>query len=124
MTTRPILAVFVLAAAHAAAQQTKPMRPEDTEVWQLVPKVIAPGKSDRDPPSDAVVLFGGGNLGSLLLDVRIVDFGQEQEDDGDDCGRDEQQRRTQPGAVARAAAGHGLLKPSAVSTFLPAADRT
>src|SRR6185436_1091775 len=62
MTSRPILASLLFAATHAAAQQTRPMRPEDTEVWQPVPKVIAPGKTDGEPPSDAVVLFGGANL--------------------------------------------------------------
>src|SRR3954470_12027047 len=63
MTSRPILAVLVLAATQAVAQTSaKPMRPEDTEVWQPIPKVVAPGKTDRDAPSDAVVLFGGANL--------------------------------------------------------------
>lgn len=61
---RSILAVLVVTASTAAAQQspTRPMRPEDTEVWQPVPKVVAPGRSDRDPPSDALILFGGANL--------------------------------------------------------------
>ena len=64
MTARPFLAVLVLAATQAAAQQTtsRPMRPEDTEVWQPVPKVVTPGRTDRDAPSDAIVLFGGANL--------------------------------------------------------------
>ncbi len=62
MASRSILALLVLMAAHAAAQQTRPMRPEDTEVWQPVPRVIAPGRTDRDAPSDAIVLFGGANL--------------------------------------------------------------
>jgi hypothetical protein len=64
MASRPILAVFLLAASQVAAQQTttKPMRPEDTEVWTPAPKVIIPGKTDRDAPSDAVVLFNGTNL--------------------------------------------------------------
>jgi hypothetical protein len=56
--------VLLLAVAPAMAQQTtqKPMRPEDTEVWQPVPRVVAPGNADRDAPSDAVLLFGGSNL--------------------------------------------------------------
>lgn len=37
-------------------------RPEDTEVWAPVPKVVTPGASDSAPPSDAIVLFGGKNL--------------------------------------------------------------
>ena len=64
MASRPILAVLLLAASQVTAQQTttRPMRPEDTEVWTPVPKVIVPGKTDRDAPSDAVVLFNGVNL--------------------------------------------------------------
>jgi hypothetical protein len=64
MTSRPIIAVLLLAASTASAQQvtSRPMRPEDTEIWQPVPRVITPGTSDRDAPSDAIVLFGGSNL--------------------------------------------------------------
>ena len=64
MAARPFLAVFLCIATHAGAQQnpTRPMRPEDTEVWQPVPRVVAPGRTDRDAPSDAIVLFGGANL--------------------------------------------------------------
>ena len=36
-------------------------RPEDTEVWQPVPPVVAPGATDSAPPSDAIVLFDGQN---------------------------------------------------------------
>ena len=69
MTSRPVLAVLaLLAASQLPAQQTtsRPMRPEDTEVWQPVPKVVAPGRTDRDPPADAIVLFGGANLDEWL----------------------------------------------------------
>src|ERR1044071_1965304 len=64
MASRSFLAALALAATPLAAQQTssRPMRPEDTEIWQPVPKVVAPGKTDRDAPADAVVLFGGANL--------------------------------------------------------------
>src|ERR1043165_2392985 len=61
-TSRPILAVLRVSSQAAAQQIGKSLRPEDTEVWQPVPKVIAPGKTDRDAPSDAIVLFGGANL--------------------------------------------------------------
>jgi len=66
MSTRPVVAVLLLIASYAAAQQQKPMRPEDTEVWQPVPKVIVPGRTDRDPPSDAIVLFDGSGLGAWV----------------------------------------------------------
>ncbi|TWI90996.1 3-keto-disaccharide hydrolase [Chitinophaga japonensis] len=45
--------------ATAAFAQTKP---EDTEVWSPVPKVVTPGKAFADAPSDAVLLFDGKNL--------------------------------------------------------------
>ena len=59
------LAVFVPAQKLAAQVQqttsTKP-RPEDTEVWEPVPKVVTPGVTNTAPPSDAIVLFDGKNL--------------------------------------------------------------
>lgn len=53
--------MVVLAANLYAQEQTKP-KPEDTEVWQPVPKVVTPGSDRTAPPSDAVVLFNGKNL--------------------------------------------------------------
>lgn len=36
-------------------------RPEDTEVWSPVPRVVTPGAAPGAPPSDATVLFDGRN---------------------------------------------------------------
>lgn len=36
--------------------------PKLSEVWQPEPKVITPGKSSQDAPSDAIVLFDGKDL--------------------------------------------------------------
>jgi hypothetical protein len=36
--------------------------PKATEQWEPVPRVVAPGKQDGAPPSDAVVLFDGHDL--------------------------------------------------------------
>jgi hypothetical protein len=57
----PILlsALLIGAASMANAQQAKP---EDTEIWQPVPKVVTPGASCGDAPSDAIILFDGKNL--------------------------------------------------------------
>ena len=43
----------------AFAQEAKP---EDTEIWEPIPKVVTPGATFRDAPSDDIVLFNGKNL--------------------------------------------------------------
>ena len=60
----PVVASGVLMFASVAvfAQQTTSPRPEDTEVWKPVPRVVTPGPTDAAPPSDAIVLFDGANL--------------------------------------------------------------
>lgn len=49
---------------HLFGQQQKPdmSKPQATEVWEPVPKVVAPGATDSAPPSDAIVLFDGSNI--------------------------------------------------------------
>jgi hypothetical protein len=39
-----------------------PMKPEMTEWYQPVPKVVTPGKENSAPPSDAIILFDGKDL--------------------------------------------------------------
>jgi hypothetical protein len=58
----PALLCAALLAAPVLASAQKPMKPEATEIWSPVPKVVTPGRSDADPPSDAIVLFGGRDL--------------------------------------------------------------
>lgn len=36
--------------------------PKKTEVWEPVPKVVTPGATPSDAPSDAIILFDGKNL--------------------------------------------------------------
>ncbi len=57
----PILLTALLAgtAFMANAQQAKP---EDTEIWDPIPKVVTPAANPGGAPSDAVVLFDGSNL--------------------------------------------------------------
>ncbi len=59
-----IAALMLAFAPTLVAQSTTPAasRPEDTEVWKPVPKVVTPGVRDGAAPSDAVVLFDGKNL--------------------------------------------------------------
>jgi hypothetical protein len=52
-------AALSVIGTSVSAQQP---RPQDTEVWSPVPKIVTPGRADRDPPSDAVVLFDGRSL--------------------------------------------------------------
>jgi Domain of Unknown Function (DUF1080) len=54
-----IVACYPLFAQQESASKPKP---EDTEVWQPVPKVVTPGITDAAPPSDAIILFDGKNL--------------------------------------------------------------
>jgi hypothetical protein len=49
-----------LAAQSQSNPDQKP-KPEETEVWTPVPKVVTPGAADAEPPSDAIVLFDGKN---------------------------------------------------------------
>jgi hypothetical protein len=46
-------------SAGAAAGAPKP---EETEVWEPVPKVVTPGAATNTAPDDAIVLFDGKNL--------------------------------------------------------------
>jgi Domain of Unknown Function (DUF1080) len=55
-----MLTIAVAFSCTANAQQTA--KPEDTEFYTPVPKVVTPGKNVGDPPSDAIVLFNGKNL--------------------------------------------------------------
>lgn len=55
------IAILLSAATLLAAQETAKPKPEDTEVWTPVPKVVTPGTPCFAPPSDAIVLFDGKN---------------------------------------------------------------
>jgi len=55
-------ATLIAVAAPLSAQQTSAPKPEETEVWTPVPKIVTPGATSTAPPSDAIVLFDGKNL--------------------------------------------------------------
>lgn len=63
-----VLAASLVAAvaspllAQSVGQSAAELPPEATEVWQPVPKIVTPGRTDAEPPSDAIVLFDGKNL--------------------------------------------------------------
>jgi hypothetical protein len=54
------------AAITAAATPGRQWKPEDTELWTPVPKIVTPG-TNGSPPSDAVVLFNGTSLDEWVL---------------------------------------------------------
>ena len=55
-------AALIAVAAPLFAQAPAKPKPEDTELWEPVPKVVTPGATCMAPPSDAIVLFDGKNL--------------------------------------------------------------
>jgi len=59
----PLLSTILLLNFNfIQAQDKKKLPPEATEFWEPVPVKINPGKTNTDPPSDAIVLFGGNDL--------------------------------------------------------------
>jgi hypothetical protein len=55
-----LLPVILLTTMSLA--QTDESKPEATEVWEPVPKIITPAMMPGNAPSDAIVLFDGKNL--------------------------------------------------------------
>src|SRR5687768_10274817 len=55
-----ILSLLYVGIYSVQAQQKA--KPEDTEYYSPVPKVVTPGKTNGEAPSDAIVLFNGENL--------------------------------------------------------------
>jgi hypothetical protein len=49
------------ATGSEEASEALPQRPEDTEVWEPEPRLVASG-GENTPPSDAILLFGGADL--------------------------------------------------------------
>lgn len=64
---RNIICATILAGSCFMAHAQQSAKPEDTEIWTPVPKVVTPGNSFRDAPSDAIVLFDGKNLDQWVL---------------------------------------------------------
>jgi len=54
-----LLSVAIIVSMNVRAQSGDPKL---TEVWTPVPKIVTPGATNNDAPSDAVILFGGKNL--------------------------------------------------------------
>lgn len=61
------LVITLFISAGLCAQQSTPPKPEETEVWQPVPKVVTPGAECNAPPSDAIILFDGKDLDQWVV---------------------------------------------------------
>jgi hypothetical protein len=57
----PILLTALLAGTAFMANAQK-AKPEDTEIWEPIPKVVTPAATPGGAPSDAIILFDGKNL--------------------------------------------------------------
>jgi len=62
LTFASVVAIGTPLFAQQLPVQAEGAKPEDTEVWEPVPKIVTPGVNNTAPPSDAVVLFDGRNL--------------------------------------------------------------
>ena len=56
------LALSMLSMNALLQAQNEKAKPEDTEFYTPVPKIVTPGKTDAGAPSDALVLFDGRDL--------------------------------------------------------------
>lgn len=59
--------LILLAVMAACTITARAQKPEETEVYTPVPKVVTPGKNVGDAPSDAIVLFDGKNLDKWVI---------------------------------------------------------
>ena len=57
-----LLLIFSAAFFSAAFSFGQEIDPKLTEIYQPVPAKVQPGKTNRDAPSDAIILFDGTNL--------------------------------------------------------------
>jgi hypothetical protein len=57
-----IILTTLMAGSLFMAKAQEKAKPEDTEIWDPIPKVVTPGKTSGDAPSDAIILFDGKNL--------------------------------------------------------------
>ena len=57
-----IFLTTIIAAAICCTTSAQTAKPEDTEFYTPVPKVVTPAPTIGQPPSDAIVLFDGKNL--------------------------------------------------------------
>ncbi len=62
MTTLTLATLALVIVPLTAAAQAGTPKPEDTEQWAPVPRLVSPGATSSDAPSDAIRLFDGVDL--------------------------------------------------------------
>jgi Domain of Unknown Function (DUF1080) len=63
-----LLIISILAANILSAQENL-AKPEQTEFYEPVPKIVAPAPKMGDAPSDALILFDGKNFDNFIQDL-------------------------------------------------------
>jgi Domain of Unknown Function (DUF1080) len=63
-----LLIISILAANILSAQENL-VKPEQTEFYEPVPKIVAPAPKMGDAPSDALILFDGKNFDNFIQDL-------------------------------------------------------
>ncbi|MBE7172459.1 MAG: DUF1080 domain-containing protein [Williamsia sp.] len=64
---RTLLLALLFSTGTSLLYAQQGAKHEDTEFYDPIPKVVTPGKTMSDPPSDAVVLFNGKDLSQWVL---------------------------------------------------------
>lgn len=75
LTLISVLTAYTISAQSLSTppkESPMKMKPEMTEIWEPEVRVVTPGKTDSEAPSDAIVLFDGKNLNQWVSsrDVR------------------------------------------------------
>jgi hypothetical protein len=65
--TQKIIVILLITSSIAINSYSQQGDPKATELWTPVPKVVTPGATVADAPSDANVLFDGKNLNEWVL---------------------------------------------------------
>ena len=63
---KSLLVVLSITLTLVAFAQEVLTKPEQTEYWEPIPKIVTPAKNVGDAPSDAIILFNGKNLDNWL----------------------------------------------------------